>query len=249
MKVRIRSRHPSHRQFRGRIDVPFPAVVRFGSTTAMGPKFTYLNSPEAVNNSASKLRMKRCFRKAGVKTAVWTESAAEARKLQFPIVAKSYFGSRGRGNYLLNDVKDLDRFISSHGASNYIFEQYYSYVREYRLHVTKNGCFYTCRKMIKEETPKEKRWFRNDSNCVWIVEENPQFEKPKNWKEIESECVKALQSVGLDFGACDVRVQSGKENNNNPKFVIIEINSAPSMGKITAQRYTQMIPTLLKQKH
>jgi type I restriction enzyme S subunit len=36
--------------------------------------------------------------------------------------------------------------------------------REYRLHVTADGCFYACRKMLKADA--EERWYKNDSNCV-----------------------------------------------------------------------------------
>jgi len=119
---------------------------------------------------------------------------------------------------------------------NYIIERYYNYNKEYRLHVSKDGCFYTNRKMLK--TDAEERWFRNDSNSVWIREENPKFEKPRNWGVIVNECVKALNAVGLDLGACDVRVQS---KNDRPDFIICEINSAPSFGEITLTKYQNEI--------
>ena len=137
--------------------------------------------------------------------------------------------------------------------SSYLFEKFYSYVREYRIHVSKNGCFYTCRKMLKTDCKEDKNaWQRHDDNCVWMVEENPLFDKPANWDTIVSECVKALQSVGLDIGACDVRVQSAKDSKGNKRkevdFIIIEINSAPSMGERTEIEYLKELPKLLKDK-
>lgn len=271
-RIRIRSRHPSHDVLRNNLKrLPFESVVRLGSTTEKVETRTGLliecNTVEAIKNSASKLRMKTCFQKANVKTCEWwltdgktfynpvnkdkTISIAEFET--FPIVAKNFFGSRGRGNYKLNNKEELNRFLKNHNLSDYLFEKFYNYNREYRLHVDADGCFYTCRKMLKEDTPEDKRWFRNDSNSVWIVEENEKFDKPICWDSIVSECVKALNSVGLDFGACDVRVQSSKtekgERRKEVDFVIIEINSAPSFGEITAERYLTKIPEILMKKY
>lgn len=259
---RIRSRHPSHSVLRDGLErMPFRSVIRFGSTTELIDAGVEINTTEAIKNSASKLRMKRCFTEAGVKTADWIECTCKTLDQlrawsndRYPIVAKSLFGSRGMGNTLINNYEEFIQWMNGKTLSNYILEKYYSYSREYRLHVTSDGCFYTCRKMIKEDTPKDKRWFRNDSNSVWIVEENEQFDKPANWDKIVQECVKAMTSCGLDFGACDVRVQSATdpksgEKRKNPEFIIVEINSAPSFGTKTAQKYLEVLPALLKKKH
>lgn len=277
----IRSRHPSHDVFRNKQELKFPfrSVIRFGSSTelpdtlANGGKRIELNSTEAIKNSASKLRMKNCFLKAGVKTAIWwtltqkqsglvirTEFDVEFKDstnlslLPYPIVAKSHFGSRGNGNYLLNSQEELQQWMKNKDLNNYIFEKFYNYVREYRVHVSENGCFYTCRKMIKQEFKgTDNAWQRHNDNCVWIVEENPLFDKPVNWNKIIEECVKALKSTGLDFGACDIRVQSAKNNEGQKRkevdFIIIEINSAPSFGDRTEKEYLKELPKLLTNKY
>lgn len=274
--VQIRSRHPSHNILRGSIKLPFRSVVRFGSTTELedtednGGNRVQLNSVEAIKNSASKLRMKNCFTLKNVKTADWyyvrknnfyhiknhnnqiQEVVIAVENLPYPIVAKHHFGSRGNGNYLLNSQQELQSWMTGKDLSNYIFEKFYNYTREYRLHVSKNGCFYTCRKMLKSDIPKEDRWYRNDSNSVWVLEENPLFDKPINWKDVEKECVKALKATGLDFGACDVKIQSAKTEKGKKReeleFIIVEINSAPSFGDITAEEYMKEIPKLLTEK-
>lgn len=173
--------------------------------------------------------------------------------LEYPIVAKHIYGSRGRGNTLINSREELERWMRGKTLRNYIFEKFYNYNREYRLHVTEDGCFYTCRKMLRNETPENQRWYRNDNNSVWIVEDNPQFNRPSNWDVVVEESVKALKAVGLDVGAVDLRIQS--ENNNrgnrreNPDFIILEINSAPSMGMITLDRYIEKLPEILMKKY
>ncbi len=259
-KVQVRSRHPSHSWLRHNIGLlPFRSIVRLGSTTQIGDEVSIggrrieCNTIQSINTSASKLLMKQAFQKASVITAQWWTYNNLPAKREYPIVIKHINGSRGEGNFLAKDEQEFNKIMQGKTPSNYIFEKFYNYTREYRLHVTKDGCFYTCRKMLKETTPKDKRWFRNDSNSVWVLEENPQFDKPTNWGTIVSECVKALKAVGLDIGAIDLKVQSAKTEKgkirDNPEFIVIETNSAPSFGDITRQKYLQEIPKILKSKY
>lgn len=281
----IRSRHPSHKILRLRYKslplLPFKSVVRLGSSTEVSDDVTRggnrieLNTVEAIRNSSSKLKMKRCFIKNEVKTAVAylyknntfilmdSKESLELsiNDLQYPIISKSLFGSRGKGNNKHNTPEELESWMEGKNLNSYIFERYYNYSREYRLHVNKNGCFYTCRKMLKKETEDEKKWYRNDENCVWIMEDSDTglFDKPVNWDDIILHCVKALTSVGLDFGAVDLRVQSATNNKglkrDYPEFIVVEINSAPSFGDnqeeltFVSRSYIEEIPKMLKEKY
>jgi len=261
--VRVFSRHPSHSPIRKKnfgILWRALACVRFGSSTEYSHRSPYeVNSIEAVSNSANKVKMKRCFDQGSVKTADWWEnfdSLVNQEEIPFPIIAKKKHGSRGRGMAKLDNQEQLDAFKSKNNTSHYIFEKYYNYSREYRVHVSANGAFYTCRKVLIRETPDHLRWFRNDANCNWIRPDgdNPAlYDKPVNMSDIEAECVKALNAVGLDVGACDVRVQSSTnkkgERRSAPEFIIIEINSAPSFGDITADKYKEEIPRILDRKY
>jgi carbamoylphosphate synthase large subunit len=256
----IFSRHPSHDYLRrNNKTLPlynFRTVVRFGSSTPTEENHykVEINTVEAIKNSANKLRMKTCFTEGGVKTADWWTNGAlnDFAAEKYPIVAKHIFGSRGTGNTLINNFQELNQWMQGKTMTNYVFEKFYNYSREYRLHVTSEGCFYTCRKMIKSETPEDKRWFRNDQNSTWILEENEMFDKPVNWDEIVEHSVRALNAVGLDVGACDVKVQSAVQKDgslrNKCNFIIIEINSAPSFGEITKVKYQEIIPILIDKK-
>lgn len=216
-----------------------------------------INSIDACMNSANKREMKRLFTENNIKTATWCfpQNTNELEQWitnngfnRSRMVIKSLRGSRGRGLYLKNGYAEVTQFFAQKGFGGYIIEKFYDYNREYRLHISKNGCFYTCRKVLRSDTPTESRWFRNDSNSNWILEENPLFEKPINWRQIEEECVKALHAVGLDLGACDVRVQSATDSRErvreNPDFIICEINSAPSFGDVTLIKYKNEIEKL-----
>lgn len=221
-----------------------------------------LNKVQGIRNSSDKLLMKRAFREAGIKTAQWwttndgrtfVENENGARisinDLPYPVVLKSRLGSRGRGNTLCRTQEDFTTALRGKNLNDYIIEKFYNYNREYRLHVNKNGYFYTCRKVLKQDTPENQRWFRNDSNSSWLLEENPSFDKPNSFKDIEKDCVKALETLGLDFAAFDVRVQSSKDNKGRSRekadYIIIESNSAPSFGDRTLEEYKKMIPQLI----
>lgn len=258
-RTMVLTRHPSHQPLRTQLPkLPYRSLIRLGSETVKNDKPRIeINSVQAVRNSASKLLMKRCFTQAGVKTAEWFQGTTQNELTnwateRYPIIAKPIHGSRGNGICLIKSQQELSTWLSAHTISHYVIEKYYNYTKEYRLHVTKDGCFYTCRKMLKSDIPENKRHIRNDSTCSWFLENNPQFNKPANWREIEAECVKALKAVGLDIGAFDVRVQSEKDKKGNTRkaveFIIIESGSAPSFGEQTLQKYLVEIPRLIKEK-
>lgn len=274
-RVSVRSQHPTHEWLRDNLPkFPFRAIVRLGSTTSTQqayPRKTseqiarikQINTVQGVKNSSSKLLMKQCFTEFGIKTAKWfnhnqianiiswSKGEYDDNESLYPIIAKHIHGSRGTGNYKLDTQEELEEWLQGKNLSNYIFEKFYNYSREYRLHVSKNGCFYTCRKMLKSDTPEENRWFRNDSNCNWILEDNELFDKPSNWDTIVNECVKALESLGLDIAGFDVKVQSKTKSNGEvretPEFIIIESNSACSHAEITKVKYKEEIIKLLTQ--
>lgn len=268
---RVRSKNHSldslRRSNRGLPALPVKSVVRFGSTTPTSQVFrkptnipiVEINTVEAIKVSSSKLATKAAFSRAGVNQPEWflisgdkvlnTENQeVNKAELPYPLVYKKIYGARGKGMRLIMNQEDLNSKLNEINGG--YFEKYYSYVREYRLHCTKDGCFYTCRKMLKEDA--EERWFRNDSNCVWYLEDNPSFDKPINWASIEEQCIRALKEVGLDFGAFDVRVQGAVNSDGvkrkDPKFVLIEVNSAPSFGEVTERKYKEILPKLIMSK-
>lgn len=266
---RICSRHPSHSILRAKSQtlplLPFRSVIRLGSSTENTDGRLEINTVEAVKNSASKLLMKQKFTEAGVKTANWykfdgnqdqtmldvvNNQLTHFNDIPFPLVAKSHFGSRGIGNTKFNTQEELEAWIPGKNLNNYIFEEFVKMTREYRLHVTKFGCFYTCRKLVKNDAPED-TWQKHDDVCNWVLEENPSFKKPKNWEDIVTDCVKAKDALGLDICAFDVGVQGAVDGveRENPEWVIFESCSAASFGNVTGQEYIKILPKLLIDKY
>lgn len=257
--VRVRSKNETANQLRRAIPTNGKNVIlRLGSKTPTNqittlPVDIELNTPEACILSNNKIRMKTAFDENEVKTAVWAIVKEEMIRgnddvpewTHFPAIIKHKNSSRGQGLTYIEDQADLYDFIQENlrpgGVGNFIIEKYHTYVKEYRLHVTKDGCFYACRKMLKRDA--EERWHRHDNNSVWILPENEAFDKPDNWDDIVVECVKAMNSVGLDICAVDVKVQ----NRENPEFIILETNSGPSLGGIGAEKYKEEISRIIRE--
>lgn len=266
--IRVLSRHPSTSKLRESILVKgIKACYRHGSTTV--GNFDYeINSVESVETSADKKLMKEAFDRAEVKHPTWISLSTWDKdkktwddflsKLKFGkekdswLIIKQRWGSRGEGNTLIRTTEELTKFIKekTKHLANYIVEEYKHYTVEYRLHVTENGCFYACRKMIKTDTPKEKRFQRHDDNCVWVIETNPQFNKPANWDDIVKDCVHALKSIKADVLAFDVKCTSIKDSKDKKcNYVLLESCSAPSYGEITLEKYKEELPKILYRKY
>lgn len=247
-KLIVRSKNHSCAPLRG-IRVARPTILRLGSTTPTN-EITHrrncleLNKPEACKVSGNKILMKEVLIDANVHTAEYFTLSTRFKpsfvKDYFnrfeTIIAKHKHSSKGNGIFLLKTYDDFKNFLQDNNPVNFVFEKYYKFNKEYRLHVTNDGCFYTCRKMLKRDA--EDRWHRHDSNSVWILEENPAFDKPENWGDIVNDCITALNALGLDIAAFDVKCESGTAN---PDWIILESNSAPALGDVGIQKYKDEI--------
>jgi len=271
-RVRLRTRNFTAEALREKLYTTFfpkLAVVRLGSLTPVEEitgirDVIEINKPEAIEISRDKKLMKEAFTKVGVKTANWWiynngefsfqttgESISKSiNALEYPILSKSRTGQGGSGNTLHRDQKSLEDWMKGKNLSNYIFEEFYNYAREYRLHVTQEGTFLVWRKMRKSDA--KDRWYFNSDNCVWIGEENPLFDKPVNWDECVQQCVLALKSVGLDIGAVDIRIQSSEDKDGNKRktcdFIVLETGSAPALGTVGSEFYYKEIVKLINKK-
>lgn len=257
LKIKLRSKNSSASLLKEEISdirTKIPVVIRLYSNTPieaiLSPfqikrEFIEWNTLDAIKNSYNKLKTKKLMVDNDIPTAEYwkhedfIESKENIFKEYKTIIAKKIFGSKGIGMKLFNSIDEFDNWISEEKPklSEFFFEKYYSYNREYRIHLFNGELIYTNRKMLKEDA--EERWYRNDSNSVWYLESNPLFDRPTNFDEVIENCKKLQELTKLNFSSFDIRIQSSKHE--NPKYIILETNSGSSMGEGTAKAYKNAI--------
>lgn len=223
-------------------------IYRMGSTSPTTRPGIEINSINGCRISSDKILMKKAFDEVGINTAEWftipnREVGRDYIKKRLyrwgcPIIAKKFNSSKGNGIYLIKSIRD---FLEIPGdITRYVFEKYYNYTKEYRLHVSCFGCFYTSRKMLRNDA--DIRWHRHSNNSVFINESNPQFDKPRTWNKIVKQCQDIIKHIGLDIAAFDVKVSRSGE------FIILESNSAPSLKEQGIEKYTTELKKIIDYK-
>lgn len=255
----VRSRNKSCAPLKELI-VPITTIYRMGSTTPIEQitkrkKYIEINSINSCRISSNKILMKRRIRHAHCPTAEYftaydynflDKCQCRLNRWKNGIIAKRKNSSKGNGLYRITNIEDATNFFYEYmnDIHNWIFERYYTYTKEYRIHVTKNGCFYATRKMLIEG--KGERWHRHANNSVFILEDNELFDKPNNWDNIVTSCVNALKAIGLDIAAFDIKCQ--KNDVKEPKYILLESNSAPCLKDFGIDKYKQTLIEIINEK-
>jgi glutathione synthase/RimK-type ligase-like ATP-grasp enzyme len=233
-KARIASRHPSHHK----IELPMfsrTVRVRFGSQIKHRKRAIDFNSIEAIENTANKMKMKAIFSEAGVNSPRYLSNNDTAKDtimsgyLGEHLFFKTPYHSRGRG-MVIYDNKESAVTQNKQGY----FEQAQVSDREFRVHVMDGEVFYVDEKRVREG---------ESHSTVKNMDNGYKFRRPlKDYPpEVESESIKAVLALGLDFGAADVGV------NENGTW-IYEVNSAASLRTKTRKLYQKALVKLIYKK-
>lgn len=232
--LRVLSKYKTHNIIRDvKIRVEKPTLVRFGSRSIIDG-YKEINPIPGINIARDKVAAKNIMVNQGINTPRFYELNQMPRK--FPVLLKPRFGSKGKGIFYVESINDLDAVKQKILPDRlYFIEEYNNYAREYRFHVSvASGIFFSMRKLKVKPAI-----IITDEVSVWIFEENPKFNKPISINEIESQCLLYLKSSGLHFGAFDVKVAK------DGRFTILEVNTAPALGKKTAESYIKEVQKLI----
>jgi glutathione synthase/RimK-type ligase-like ATP-grasp enzyme len=232
-RVRIASKHPSHRRIWSMKQLPkFPKKirVRFGSIKNFSRRQCEIefNSIESIRNTSNKTKMKLIFDRAGVKTPKFFvndesgKSAISDGHLGENIFFKTTFHSRGRGMVVYDNKEEA----ITQQASGY-FEESQKSDREFRVHVFNGEAFY-----VDEKIPRE----RGNESLIKNMANGYKFREPRQEfpQEVIDESIKAVKALGLVFGGVDVGL-------NSDGAWIYEVNTAPSLRTRTRKLYQKQI--------
>lgn len=218
--------------------IPFNkrVLLRLGSTTPLVSKYKYLeiNTIEGIRTSANKITMKKAFDRSHINHSEWINSINKNKILEFYnqhkiLIAKHRHSSKGKDIYYIDNKQTLEDLISKINLKDFVFEKYYFFPSEYRVHVDVNhGCFYACKKVLKEDV--EVQWHKHADNSVFVLV-TKEHRLPECWQEMIEHCIKALKEMQLTIACFDVLC-------SNNKFIIVESNTAPSLASYGLTYYS-----------
>lgn len=215
-------------------------LLRLGSTTPLVSKFKYieLNTIKGVQISANKIHMKKAFDKAHVTHSEWISSKDVNVIIDFVkkhkiVIAKHHHSSKGEGIYYIDNFGALNDFVLNHpDIHNYVFEKYYFFPNEYRVHIDVNhGCFYACKKVLLEDADVE--WHKHANNSKFVLVRRGDI-IPDCWDNMLTECHSAMIEMGLHIACFDVLC-------SNNEFIVVESNTAPSLADYGITYYSNHI--------
>lgn len=218
--------------------IPFNqrVLLRLGSITPLVSKYKYLeiNTIEGIKISGNKIAMKRAFDKASVIHSEWINSASKSDIRKFLnlhkiLIAKHKHSSKGKNIYYIDNLKSLDYLCDTVDIKDLVFEKYYFFPDEYRVHIDVNhGCFYACKKVLKPDA--DVQWHKHADNSVFVLVKKD-HKLPECWENMINDCIKVLKQMKLTIACFDILC-----SNNN--YIIVESNTAPSLASYGITYYS-----------
>lgn len=206
-------------------------VIRLGGTKPYADYKIQINSAEAVMNSVNKLRQKELLLNAGLQTLPMLKEPV------FPCVLKAVFRSGGTSVHVVNNREEFDAIVASM-QGNYIIEPLFKATGEYRLHCTQNEVFF----QVKKHKRNPQDIIINRDNHYNKMD----FIRPRLWKQMEAECIRAMRVLNLDIACFDVMYDSS--DNNQHRFTISEANTNPELLLNTYNAYLAKLTELINAK-
>lgn len=233
-KLRVFSPNKSCSPLRG---IPFykRILLRLGSTSPLNSKYKYLelNTIKGVRISANKILMKEAFDRCAINHSEWINSSDKKEINNFfednkILIVKHRHSSKGKNIYYIDSKDSLNSLLSKINPKSFVFEKYYFFPWEYRVHVDVNhGCFYACKKVLNEDA--EVQWHKHANNSSFVLVKKDS-KLPECWNNIIRDCILALKEMDLTIACFDVLC-------SNNKFIIVESNTAPSLASFGLTYY------------
>ena len=201
-------------------------VINWGNGANYSPART-LNEPENVRLAVNKRRAFNKFHEAGVSIPAFTQYASKAQKWLdegHTLIARAVLdGHEGQGIILVKPGSSLPE------AGLYV--KYIDKDSEYRIHVMNGKAFDCLRKVHKDDPYKVDTVCNTEAGYVY----SRKYHIPQ---AVESEAIKAIAALGLDFGAVDVVYTNGNAMNVGSAYVL-EVNTAPGIEGLEVTKYVK----------
>ena len=205
---------------------PTDLVINWGSSTAPQWGSPDLNGT-GVAEAANKLTTLRLLTASGVSVPIWTTDIGEAELSilggQTMFCRTKLTGHSGQGIVVAKEIQDL--------IQSPLYTQAFPKEKEFRVHVF-NG-------RVIDITEKRKRsgTGSREDHHVWNHGNDFVFARENVWCPYAAiqQAIKAVQALGLDFGAVDIGWH------NELGAVVFEVNTAPGITGTTLSKYVEAI--------
>jgi glutathione synthase/RimK-type ligase-like ATP-grasp enzyme len=182
---------------------------------------TFLNEPSAVMLASNKKKALYALQEAQlpVPDLMSLGDAQDVVHRVHPIVARTTYHSKGRGFWLCWDMGELSR-AAREGATH--FMPFIENAREFRVHIVNGDCIKISEKILPEDSDEVVKNVRSGAVCVYPHD----FRRKGDLREISK---KAVECLGLDFGAVDILVTGYRDPDVDTRFYVLEVNTAPCL--------------------
>ncbi len=212
-------------------------VVNWGTTKPL-PTYhddaTTLNGVAAVGCAANKFLAFGALSGADISTVPWTANQAVAQEWldagSVVVCRKVLTGHAGAGIIIVEKGGEL---VEAPLYTKYVFK-----TKEFRVHATIKGVIDTQQK-VRDPKQEPLDWkVRSHANGFIFQRNNIQ---PSLQRDLLA--VKAVQILGLDFGAVDII------EDKHGSFYVLEVNTAPGLEGATIDSYVNALTGLAKDAH
>lgn len=245
-------------------------LVNWGCSSRVTPgtNAKVLNNPNNITNASNKLKSFELFEQHDV-SHPWYVSRSDNdfkdqlvervldnthRGFMFRTTATGYGGEgihcvealgvsvfNTYGNINTNTVSQyIDLIIEDISEPVVFVSEYFKACDEFRVHVVCGQVIFCQRKALRtdEQRPANPNFtVRNHANGFIFQQNN--IEVPE---VVKTEAIKAVQALGLDFGAVDIKA---KQEATRPEHcAVLEVNSAPGISGNTLKAYTDVFKTI-----
>lgn len=204
---------------KGQIDT----LIRWGCRTPLKAK-RYINLSKRIDLISNKVSTRQVL--SVPMTKLYTEGEFDI------IIGRPEYHHAGRDFYICRNIKEYNKAVEH---CDY-FTHFYPKTKEFRLHVAHGKIL-----VYQEKAPCE--------GIAWNHALNEQAWATIPWNQYDIEiCKLALQAADdleVDFCAVDILAFP---TDNQPRQVVCEVNSAPSVDGYTATRYAKYFDWLLKKE-
>jgi carbamoylphosphate synthase large subunit len=223
------------------------SIINYGCSYIpwLSPNQVIYNKPEAIIKACNKIATFAQLTQSEVPIPHWTHLKIAA-ELWFEVPKAIVFcrtiinGSKGKGIVVARKIEEL--------VDAPLYTLYIPKNEEYRVHVAFNKAIHIQKKLKLTPQELENRGItdtnplvRNSSNG-YVFSSNLTFEYEEDGSYTDTKyfwlteyAIKAVRSLGLDFGAVDLIV--GKDG----KCYVLEVNTAPALEEPTLSKYKNAI--------